>query len=70
MEPTMPTRTVQFRTVYLKLLHGRLDPNPDMQDWGFDGPVLGPFEAVHITYRDEIRCLGDSETHRMGTVKP
>jgi hypothetical protein len=59
MEPTMPT--AKLRTVYLKLLHGRLDPNQDMQDWGFNGPVLGPFEAVHITYRDELRCLGDSE---------
>jgi hypothetical protein len=44
-------------TVFLKLLHGRDDPDQDMQDWGFDGPTLGPFVAVHVTYRDHIRCL-------------
>ena len=44
-------------TVYIKLLHGRDDPNQDMEDWGFNGPVLGPFEAVHFTYRDHIRCI-------------
>ena len=49
-------------TVYIKLLHGRHDPNEDMQDWGFHGPVLGPFEAVHFTYRDHIRCITNSAT--------
>jgi hypothetical protein len=51
-------------TVYLKLLHGRLDRNQEMRDWGFDGPVLGPFEAVHFMYRDHIRCISDSATER------
>jgi hypothetical protein len=53
-------------TVYLKLLHGRDDPNQQMDDWGFYGPTLGPFEAVHFTYATHVRCFpagsdGDSE---------
>ena len=53
-------------TVYLKLLHGRTDPDEQLKDWGFDGPVLGPFEAVHFTYATHVRCFpkgsdGDAE---------
>ena len=53
-------------TVYLKLLHGRDDPDQHMHDWGFAGPVLGPFEAVHFTYTTHVRCFpegnhGDSD---------
>jgi hypothetical protein len=49
-------------TVYIKLLHGRDNPGQDMQDWGFVGPLLGPFEAIHFTYRDHIRCINNSAT--------
>ena len=53
-------------TVYLKLMHGRDNPGQDMNDWGYDGPVLGPFEAVHFTYTTHVRCFpkgsdGDAE---------
>lgn len=44
-------------TLYLKLMHGRDDPGQQMADWGFDGPVLGPFEAVHFTYLTHVRCF-------------
>ena len=43
--------------VYVRLFHGRLDPNENMNDWGFDGPLLGPFESVHFTYKWHVRCL-------------
>ena len=53
-------------TIYLKLLHGRTHPDEQLEDWGFDGPVLGPFEAVHFTYATHVRCFpkssdGDAE---------
>jgi hypothetical protein len=48
--------------VFVHLLHGRDDPDQDMTDWGFAGPVLGPFEAVHFTYRDHIRCIIDARS--------
>jgi len=44
-------------TVYLKLLHGRHDPDQRLNDWGFDGPTLGPFEAVHFTYLTDVTCM-------------
>jgi hypothetical protein len=46
--------------VFIHLLHGRDDPDQDMTDWGFAGPLLGPFEAVHFTYREHIRCIEDA----------
>jgi hypothetical protein len=46
--------------VYIRLLHGRHDPNEEMHDWGFGGPVLGPFDAVHFTYMTDISCILDT----------
>lgn len=34
----------------LIFLHGRTDPAQDMDDWGFDGPVLEGVAWVHWTY--------------------
>lgn len=31
---------------YLHLFHGRKDPNQQMDDWGEDGPYIGPLHAV------------------------
>ena len=36
--------------MYLRLFHGRTDPQQDMDDWGSDGPVLGPYKFAHRTY--------------------
>lgn len=52
--------------IYLKLMHGRNHPDQQMDDWGFNGPVPGPFEAVHFTYTTHVRCFpegsdGDAE---------
>ena len=30
--------------VYLHLFHGRAEPDQSLDDWGEQGPVLGPFE--------------------------
>lgn len=34
----------------LKLFHGRHRPDEVLHDWGFDGPLLGPFEEASLTY--------------------
>lgn len=39
----------------LSLWHGRHDPDQDMEDWGFDGPVIEGIVAIHTTYLSEIR---------------
>ncbi len=41
--------------LYIRLFHGRKDPNQDMNEWGSDGPVFGPYDYVHTTYANFIR---------------
>lgn len=45
--------------VYLMLFHGRKEPDEKLDDWGFNGPVLGPFPYVHTTYASLIHT-GDA----------
>lgn len=35
----------------LELTHGREDPNQDMEDWGFDGPVLAQVHSIQQEYK-------------------
>ena len=46
--------------LYLKLFHGRIDPAQDMNDWGSDGPVFGPYNFIHTTYSSLVR-LGNED---------
>lgn len=41
--------------LYLGLFHGRHDPNDQMTDWGFNGPLIGPLSFVHTTYTNNIK---------------
>ena len=41
--------------VYLKLFHGRKDPTEDMDDWGSEGPIFGPYNYIHTTYAHHIK---------------
>jgi len=36
--------------LYIRLFHGRTDPKQEMDDWGSDGPILGPYQYAHTTY--------------------
>ena len=56
--------------LYIRLFHGRTDPKQEMDDWGTDGPVFGPYQYAHTTYNchlklgkpdgdcDELRIIG------------
>lgn len=46
-----------MKEVYIELYHGRKDPNQDMDDWGTEGPILGPLNCVVTTYLHTIRLL-------------
>jgi hypothetical protein len=48
------SKGVKFMSVYIELSHGRLDPDQDMEDSGFMGPILGPFSYVHTVYGHHI----------------
>jgi hypothetical protein len=36
--------------LYLKLLHGRVPIDLELDDWGDDGPWVGPLKWFHCTY--------------------
>lgn len=46
--------------VYIRLFHGRINLCQDMNDWGSDGPIFGPYEFAHTTYQSSLR-LGRSD---------
>ena len=46
--------------LYLRLFHGRINPAQDMDDWGSDGPVFGPYSFIHTTYSSLVR-LGNED---------
>jgi hypothetical protein len=43
--------------LYIRLFHGRSDPEKDMDKWGSDGPVFGPYQFVQMTYTALIRLI-------------
>jgi len=56
--------------LYLRLFHGRKDPAQEMDDWGEDGPLLGPYRFVHTTYGAHVTCgLDNGELHDLYTVE-
>ncbi len=50
-----------MKMLYIRLFHGRTDPGQQMDDWGTDGPIFGPYNFVHTTYRSLIN-LGKPDT--------
>ncbi len=47
----------QIPGLYLKLLHGRTLIDLELEDWGEDGPWIGPLEWFHCTYMATL-CIG------------
>lgn len=47
--------------LYLALLHGRFSPRQEMNEWGFNGPLIGPIDWCHTTYATQIRISFTSE---------
>jgi hypothetical protein len=43
--------------MYLHLFHGRRQQNKKMNDWGLNGPMIGPLESFHDTYRCHPRIF-------------
>ena len=51
--------------MYVQLLHGRKTVDEELDDWGYDGPCLGPIEWMHITYNNTLNikfCDEDEPT--------
>ena len=50
--------------VWLRLFHGRNSADEQLDDWGFDGPTIGPLEYVHTTYGSDIKfAFATAEDH-------
>jgi hypothetical protein len=47
--------------VYLSLFHGRKTVTETLDDWGSEGPILGPFNYVHTTYGEEVKVGNDAK---------
>ena len=48
--------------MYLRLYHGRNDPEQQMDDWGFVGPTFGPLSSYVHTYCSTFRIYGYRDT--------
>lgn len=48
--------------MFLRLYHGRTDPNQEMDDWGFVGPTFGPLSCYIHTYCCTFRIYGENGT--------
>jgi hypothetical protein len=44
-----------FVPIYLELFHGRKSRDEQLDDWGAEGPILGPLSYVHTTYASDIK---------------
>ena len=52
--------------LYLKLFHGRTDPTKQMDDWGADGPIFGPYNYIHTTYANHLKMgLDGDAVHKL-----
>jgi hypothetical protein len=49
----------------LELFHGRESPDRQLHDWGLQGPILGPFQVIHVTYNATIRILFENDDEFM-----
>lgn len=53
--------------IVVQLFHGRSHPDEELDDWGFNGPVLGPYEWFHITYGTDIK-LGEHQMIKVAAI--
>lgn len=44
---------------YLRLFHGRTDPDRDMEEWGSGGPYIGPISGISWVY-GKLRLHSDN----------
>lgn len=51
--------------VYLELFHGtETTDRSKLDDWGEQGPILGPLAYVHTTYAGDVKCCPLAAKHQ------
>lgn len=53
--PTLAALPLETGKLYLRLYHGRATAGEQMEDWGSDGPVIGPLASIHVTYMSQLQ---------------
>lgn len=55
---------------YLQLFHGRKNLYEILEDWGEEGPIIGPLDYIHTTYAVEIKfeISGRSDSYGWLTI--
>jgi hypothetical protein len=43
--------------VYIELFHGRTPKDKELDDWGSNGPLFGPYTCIQQTYMATIRMI-------------
>lgn len=60
--------------MYLGLMHGRFKPEDELNDWGFNGPIIGPLLYCHVTYCATVNIkftsIGVAKRHGCNDVEP
>lgn len=58
--------------MYLRLFHGRDSLDQEMEDWGFNGPVIGPLRFCHTAYFSTIciRFMKEEDKRKFFGVDP
>jgi|GEM_PF-2018371 len=51
--------------MYLRLYHGRTDPDQQLDEWGFVGPTFGPLSCYVHTYCCNFRIYGECDTNEV-----
>ncbi|MBZ4194307.1 MAG: hypothetical protein LAE24_08370 [Candidatus Contendobacter sp.] len=47
--------------LYFALFHGRKDPDEEMDEWGLNGPIIGPLKWGHTTYGTRLHICFETE---------
>jgi len=55
--------------VYIHLYHGRTSIDEKLDDWGWNGPVLGPYESIQLTYGTHIKMHKFDHFDDLGMVE-
>ena len=55
--------------VYIHLYHGRTSIDEKLDDWGWNGPVLGPYESIQLTYGTHIKMHKADHFEDLGVVE-
>jgi len=57
------------KKIYIRLYHGRTSIDEHLEDWGWNGPVLGPYENIQLTYGVHIKMHKTDHFEDLGFVE-